>query len=131
MNGELTMKKRIFAIVSVLIMCAVIFCVSGCSIFGEEEPPAPDIRLDQILGSWTRDSSLGKETDSCSKAMNFTKNTGSVVTMGKFSIEGNTLKLEFSEKGNTKEHVVRFSGDKNEIMTWGWGSTKFEFTKLK
>ncbi|MBQ3841175.1 MAG: hypothetical protein II820_00645 [Ruminiclostridium sp.] len=123
------MKKKILTVVSVIVLCAMIFCTTGCELFGEKEPPAPDIRLEQLIGSWSRDSSFGKEIYSFSKAMRFTKNTGSVVTMGKFSIEGSTLTLEFSEKGNTKEHTVRFSGDKNEIMTWGWGSTKLEFTK--
>ena len=122
------MKKAILTIVSVVLLCAMVFCIAGCSLF-EEEPPAPDITMKQLLGSWSREAATGHEVYTFNKNEKFTKMTGSVVTMGTFSISGNTLTLKFSEKGNTKEHVVRFSGDNNEIMTWGWGSTKFEFTK--
>lgn len=126
------MKKTILKIVSVILLSAMIFCIAGCELFQEEEP-APDITLKQVLGTWTRevDRATGSytETYTFTENMKFSKVGQTGPSQGTFSIEGNTLTLKTTMAKNPTEHVVRFYDDDN-TMKWGSGSVVSEFKRV-
>ena len=126
------MKKALKAVVSLLLVFAMVFCAAGCELFQEEEP-APDITLKQVLGTWTRDveRATGSYTENYtfSDNMKFTKVGQNGPSQGTFSIEGNTLTLKTSMAKNPTEHVVRFYDDDN-TMKWGSGSVTAVFTRV-
>lgn len=126
------MKKALKAVVSLFLVFAMVFCAAGCELFQEEEP-APDITLKQVLGTWTRDveRATGSYTENYTfnDNMKFTKVGQNGPSQGTFSIEGNTLTLKTSMAKNPTEHIVRFYDDDN-TMKWGSGSVTAVFTRV-
>lgn len=126
------MKKYLITAVSLFLLCAMVFSITGCELFQQEEP-APDITLKQVLGTWTREvertTGSYTETYTFTDNMKFTKVGQTGPSQGTFSIEGNTLTLKTTMAKNPTEHIVRFYDDDN-TMKWGSGSVTAEFTRV-
>lgn len=126
------MKKTLKIAVSLFLVFAMVFCAGGCELFQEEEP-APDITLDQLLGTWTR--YVERTTDSYTETytftdkMKFTKVGQTGPSQGTFTIEGNTISLKTTMAKNPTTHVVRFYDDDN-TMKWGSGAVVSEYTRV-
>ena len=129
------MKRKFLIITAVFMVFAMVMALGSCDalsgLFGEPEPPAPDIDINDVYGTWEREISGGTEVYVFSENMRYTRTKLGATNMGTYSVSGNELTTTASE--NTRDvsvHIVRFSEDKN-TMTWGEGSIKSEFTRKK
>lgn len=126
------MKRFISVLMAVVMVFTVVCALSGCdaldSLFGEEEP-APDIDINDLYGTWSRELSTGTETYVFNTNMKFSHSkNGSGAMIGNYSVSGAEVTLTTKEDRDPSTHVVRFSEDKN-TMIWGNGSVKSEFTR--
>ena len=124
------MKRKLSVIISVFMIISMIAFAGGCSLFGGEETPAPDIELSDLIGTWTRETDQGTESYAFKEDMTCVHNSYKGSSLGEYSISGNELTEVYRETHTNRTHFVRFSEDKN-TMYWGSGSTMTEYTRSK
>ena len=119
------MKRRIIFAAMFITLLAALFTFAGC--FGEEAPP-PEVKIEQLYGTWTHTNDKGEETTyTFYDNQKYTKSERDVNTRGTYVLEGNILKITPSEGLKTTEHeITEFYGTK---MVWGKWSVTAEYIK--
>ena len=122
------MKKRILGITVLFMLLFTLFALAGC--FGSSDPP-PEVKLEDLLGTWIYSSDSGTVTVSFHENMRYTlRDTLSgfgTNSMGDFSLDGNKITMTPSEGTEKKVHeITAFDGD---TMVWGSGSFAREYKK--
>lgn len=123
------MKRFLKTLIAMFAVFALVIAAVGCT--GEQEPP-PDVKLDDLIGTWVFTKDSGEYIEiSFKKNMRYTKRdtTGGNGTnsMGDFELNKNKVTLIPSEGTDKTIHeITKFDGD---TMVWGSGSFAREYKK--
>ena len=125
------MKKILRFSVLILSVIMIVTAAAGCSLSGGSDEPAPDITVDQVIGSWEYQYGTSVESYIFNSNMTYSKSylgaTGeNVYVRGTFEVSGNKLILTNDVKEKS-EHEVRFPDEKT--MKWGSGASGKVFKK--
>ncbi len=121
--------KRVIRAVSVMLIVAVLFALTGC--FGEQKK-VPEVELSDLYGTWKYEVSDTIYTIyTFTDAMRYTKkesgNSGAVNSMGKYELNGNQLTIIPSEGIKSTVHeITEFDGSR---MVWGNPPITAEYIK--
>lgn len=125
------MKKVLTVVFMLFMVTAVIFAVSGCSLFGEQTPP-PDVPIDDLYGTWVCEADEDEIIYTFDKNMKFTKSEKhsggeAIFSMGTYTLDGNILKTKSDVGGEKTREITEFDGQR---MVFG-SSIKSEYIKQK
>lgn len=128
------MKRKILVLAAIFAVFAMIFAIGSCealeSLFAEPEP-APDIDINDVYGTWTREASFGTETYTFHTNGKYSHLKAGDVSQGNYTVSGNEITTRpFENSRGASTHITRFSEDK-KTMTWGEGAVQSIFTKVE